>query len=214
LFHKWAEDLGNNKPYGSWGNGGAMRISPCGYLNEGWDSISKIVKRITSVTHNTEEAITGALAITECIYRAKETQSKEIIKFYASKYYPELKEILKNFDDIKLEFECSTNGTVPYAIAAFLKSDDFESCLRNAVLLGGDTDTIAAMSCAIAEPFYKEIPIPIMSKALSLLPDEFLLALNNFYSKYYNANCLYIENLKVFAYSAIKRVTRYLDAVG
>lgn len=205
LFHKWAESFGEITPYGSWGNGGAMRISPVSYLPYKWEQIADKVRYITNVTHNTEEAITGALAISECIYRSKETESKEIVKFYASKYYPELKGIVNNFDSIKLDFDCSTKGTVPYAIAAFLKSDDFESCLRNAVLLGGDTDTISAMACSIAESFYKEIPVKIVSQALCYLPDEFLRLLNYFYSQYYNKNYLYIEDLKSFAYSAAKR---------
>lgn len=165
--------------YDSWGNGSAMRVSYIGYTAKSIEECLEKAKLSALPTHNHEEGVKGAQAIALAIHLAK-TESKETIK----------KEIEKRFDydlDRKLEdirpeysFDVSCQGSVPEAIIAFLESTDFESALYNAITLGGDSDTQAAMAGGIAEAFYKEIPDWMAEKAFKIIPDEFKMILKDY----------------------------------
>ena len=158
-FKDWVLTSKTHEPYNSCGNGSAMRISPVAYVCNSLEEVKIVSKAVTEVTHNHIEGIKGAEAIAVSIYLARTNKSKEYIKEYIIKhYYPELREMTykKLIEHYDVSVTCQ--GTVPEAICCFLESEDFEYALRSAISIGGDTDTIACMTCAIAEAYYKNIP--------------------------------------------------------
>ena len=146
------------KPYGSWGNGAAMRISPVGFAFQTVDDVLDEAEKSASATHNHKEGIRGAQATALAVFLARQGQSKENIR----------KEIEDRFDyDLShsldairptYSFDVSCQGTVPVAIRAFLESESYEDAIRNAISVGGDSDTIAAITGGIALAYYKEMP--------------------------------------------------------
>lgn len=148
-FFDWLKNR-EMKPYQSCGNGSAMRISPVGWFANSKEEVKKYCNIVTKVTHNHPEGVKGAYVCAMCIYLLRNKATKEDIKKFASKYYNlnyTLKPTLKHGLEI-----CQV--TVPDAIKCFLESKSFEDCLRKAVSLGGDSDTLADIACSIAEPFY------------------------------------------------------------
>lgn len=162
----------NSEPYNSYGNGSAMRISPCGWFAKNEEEVRKYSYNITSVTHNHPDAINGALVVSMCIYYARMNKSKDDIKRYVEQYY----NLQYNYKDLvnNYKFDISCKGSVPVAIYCFLISCDFEDCLRTTVSIGGDTDTLCAISCSIAEAFYKKINNKIVQKTLKLIKDPLI----------------------------------------
>lgn len=160
------------KPYNSFGNGAAMRVSPCAYAAKSLKEAIDLTIAVTSVTHNHPEGLKGALATTTAIYMAKDGYSiSEIGDIIHSNFYKmdfTLDEIRESYD-----FDSTCQGSVPQAIMAFLESADFEDAIRNAVSIGGDSDTIAAITGSIAEAYYG-IPREIREKALGFLDDRLL----------------------------------------
>lgn len=159
------------KPYNSFGNGSAMRVSACAWLFDDLESVIQYAKMSAEVTHNHPEGIKGAEAVAAAVFLAKQKHSKEEIKNYIEdNYYPlniKLNEIRQIY-----HFDVTCQGTVPQAIIAFLESESFEDAIRNAVSLGGDSDTLAAITGSIAEAYYG-IPKDIQEKAMGYL-DVFL----------------------------------------
>lgn len=159
------------KPYNSFGNGSAMRVSACAWLFDDLESVIQYAKMSAEVTHNHPEGIKGAEAVAAAVFLAKNKHSKEEIKKYIEdNYYPlnmKLNEIRQIY-----HFDVTCQGTVPQAIIAFLESESFEDAIRNAVSLGGDSDTLAAITGSIAEAYYG-IPKDIQEKAMGYL-DVFL----------------------------------------
>lgn len=180
-FISW---LKNEKIGDSYGNGAAMRISSIAYFYDDLNYILKKTEEATIPSHNNQEAIIGAQAVTTAIYLARNNYSKEEIK----------NELIERFNlnlDFSLEelqqnyrFSSRTNESIPQAIYCFLVSNSFEDCLRKSLSIGGDSDTIAAISCSIAEAFYG-IPDNIKNKALTYLPEKYKLVLDKFYSIIY-----------------------------
>lgn len=162
----------HSEPYNSYGNGSAMRISPCGWFAKSEEEVRQYSYNITSVTHNHPDAITGALVVSMCIYYARMNKSKEDIKCYVEQYY----NLQYNYQDLvdNYKFDISCKGSVPIAIYCFLISNDFEDCLRTTVSIGGDTDTLCAISCSIAEAFYKKINNQIIQETLKLIKDPLI----------------------------------------
>ena len=160
------------KPYGSYGNGSAMRISSIPYLAKDKDEMLAMVKKATEVTHNHPEALKGAEAVAVSIWEAIHGADKETIRsIIHNDYYP----IDFSIDDIRetYEFHVDCSQSVPQAIEAFLESSDFEDAIRLAISLGGDSDTIACIAGSIAAPYYG-VPDWMALKALWHL-DETLL---------------------------------------
>ena len=171
----------DSKAYNSCGNGSAMRVSACGFFGKTEKETEEYAKKVTEVTHNHPEGMKGAIVTAMCIYYARMKKSKEFIKKYVSKYYD------LNFDYEELR-STYTHGpeicqvTVPQAIYCFLISKDFEDCVRTTISIGGDCDTTAAISCAIAEAYYG-IPEDIKKQALTYLPQEMIDVINRFYAE-------------------------------
>ena len=170
-FIRWV--LGNeNKPYNSFGNGAAMRVSPIGWIANSEEEVKRLSYNITSVTHNHPEGLKGAEVCAMCVYYARIGKSKEFIKDYVSKYY----NLDFNYENLvqNYYFNETCQETVPQAIYCFLISKDFEDCLKTTISIGGDCDTSAAISCAIAEAYYKYIPDYILDRAYKIIPSDVL----------------------------------------
>ena len=170
----------NPKPYNSWGNGSAMRVSPIGWFFDTIEDVLEQAKKSAEVSHNHPEGIKGAQAVAAAVYLARNGKSKNEIKEYISHNFSY--DLDRTIDEIRpiYKFDVSCQGSVPEAIIAFLESSDFENAIRLAISIGGDSDTIACITGAIAEAYYKEIPNDIIEKVLELLPEDLLFNLNEF----------------------------------
>lgn len=172
----------NPTPYNSWGNGAAMRVSSVGFAAKSIEEAKKLSKTVTEVTHNHPEGLKGAEAISVAIYMARNGKSKDEIKQYMQenyyKYDAIVEELQKNY-----KFDISTQGSVPPALECFYESTDFEDCIRNAISIGGDSDTIGAIVGGLAEAYYG-IPEEIKNSALKYLPVEFVEIIEEFEGKY------------------------------
>jgi type I restriction enzyme M protein len=174
------------QPYNSFGNGAAMRISPVAYLGRTEKEIQRLSETVTGVSHNHAEGLKGAEATATAIFMARCGSSKSDIRNRISgKYYP----LDFTLDGIKDSYRFTTDcqATVPQAIAAFLESTSFEDAIRNAVSLGGDSDTLAAIAGAIAEAYYG-IPEGIKEQALTYFDEELLSVYEEWvpFIKWYN----------------------------
>ena len=152
-FYRWIyESL--PMPYNSWGNGAAMRVSPVAYYAKSEEEVKKLANIVTCVTHNHPEAMLGAEITAMCIYKCLHGASKDDIKAYVLPFYPQIAHF--DYENLKktYSFNETCRNTVPQAIFCFLISENFEDCLRTSVSIGGDTDTLCAISCAIAEAYY------------------------------------------------------------
>ena len=151
-------------PYNSWGNGSAMRCSACGWVASSLSEAEDLAKRSAEITHNHPEGIKGAQAVAAAIWMARHNATKAEIHDYITSHFQY--DLSKDCDDIRSEyyFDVSCQGTIPQAIIAFMDSYDYESAIRLAVSLGGDSDTLTCITGAIAEAYYKEIPEPIIAE--------------------------------------------------
>ena len=164
------------RPYGSFGNGSAMRVSPCGDVAATLDEALELARQSAEVTHNHPEGIKGAQAVAAAIYLARAGESRDGIRSYIEQhFYP----LAQTVDEIRprYRFDETCQGTVPQAITAFLESVSFEDALRTAVSLGGDCDTLTDITCAIAWPFYArngldDMMVRLRDEALALLHDD------------------------------------------
>ena len=170
----------DNKPYNSWGNGSAMRVSPIGYFFDSLEETLKAAKQSAEVTHNHPEGIKGAQATAAAIYLARTGKTKQEIKEYIESNFNY--DLSRRIDDIRLiySFDVSCQGSVPESIIAFLESEDFESAIRLAISLGGDSDTIACITGSIAHAFYKEIDEELIIEIRERLPMEMLEIIDQF----------------------------------
>ena len=145
------------KPYNSYGNGAAMRVSPVGWIANNETEVKLLSKAVTEVTHNHEEGIKGAEATAMCIYLARIGKDKEFIRNYIKEnYYVDIDNY--DYDDLlaNYRFDVTCQGTVPVAIYCFLISNNFEDCLRTVISVGGDSDTVSAICMSIAEAYYQD----------------------------------------------------------
>ena len=168
----------NPRPYGSWGNGAAMRVSPCAWAAKTMDEALMLSDLVTGISHNHPEGLKGARAITAAVWLARHGSTKQAIRQHIEdNYYP----LNFTLDEIRPAycFDVSCQGSVPQAIEAFLESTDFEDAIRNAVSIGGDSDTIAAMAGSIAEPFYgitagqREMVLPFLDAQQTAILNAF-----------------------------------------
>jgi ADP-ribosyl-[dinitrogen reductase] hydrolase len=179
MFKKWIQEP-NPEPYNSYGNGSGMRVSPVAYWFDTLEEVLTEAEASASVTHNHIEGIKGAQAIAAAVFMARKGQSKAEIKAYISEKFGY--NLDRTLDEIRptYVFDVTCQGSVPEAIIAFLESNDFEDCIRRAISIGGDTDTIAAMAGGIAEAFYGGVPTHIYDEVLSRLPAEMIKVLSDF----------------------------------
>lgn len=189
-FKKWlASD--SLMPYNSYGNGSAMRVSPIGSAFSDIARVEEEAARSAVVTHNHPEGIKGAQCVAAAVFLAGHNRSKEDILTYVSHRFeyddPSYRFHLgRTLDEIGTEwgiFE-SCQDTVPVALTLFFESADYEDCIRRAVRLGGDTDTLASIAGGIAQAFYGIIPSPIIENARTRLVPEFLDVVDDFTRRY------------------------------
>lgn len=180
-FRHWMyED--DPQPYNSFGNGAAMRVSGCGYAANSMDEAKKLARLVTAVTHNHPEGLKGAEATAVAVYMARIGSSMmEIRDYINANYYP----MDFTLADIRAEytFDVTCQGSVPQALQAFFESTSFEDAIRNAISLGGDSDTIAAITGGIAEAYYG-VPTSIRKHALTFLDERLLGILVEFENIY------------------------------
>jgi ADP-ribosylglycohydrolase len=178
-FRKW---INIPVPYNSFGNGAAMRISPVGYFFAPSDELVCASDFVTSVSHDHPEGLKGARAIAEAGSMAWRGATKAQIRAFVSGLGYDLD---FTCDSIRASnwFDETCQKTVPQAVVCFLESEDFESAIRLAVSIGGDSDTIAAIAGGLAEAFYQEIPEAMVSEARARLPLEMLAVVDKFYLK-------------------------------
>lgn len=181
MFRQWIYSK-NNEPYNSYGNGSAMRVSSIGWIFDSLCDVEKYAEISASVTHNHIEGIKGAKAIASCIFLARKKYSKQYIKEYIENKYNY--DLNKTCDQIRPDYsrKVSCQESVPQAIICFLDASDFEDTLKNAISLGGDSDTLGAMSGSIAQAYFG-IPPKIAHKTLSYLDPlerKILVRFNNY----------------------------------
>ncbi len=169
-FRQWILTR-DREPYFSWGNGSAMRVSAAGWLYDDMHKTRLIAAWTAEVTHNHPAGIMGAEAIASAVYLARTGSSKDEIKQYIETEFGY--DLGRTCDGIRpgYRFDVSCNGSVPEAIIAFLEGTDFEDCIRNAISLGGDSDTIGAMTGAIAEAFFG-VPDDLKQECDKRLPED------------------------------------------
>lgn len=170
-FRQWLVN-DDPQPYNSFGNGSAMRVSPVAWAFNTVEDVLREAERSAAVTHNHPEGIKGAQAVALAIYRARTGAAKDAIKEEIETRFGY--DLSRRLDDIRQVYvwDVTCQGSVPESILAFLESNDFESAIRNAISLGGDADTMAAISGSIAEAFYDGVPEDIASEILKRIPAE------------------------------------------
>lgn len=186
-FFKWLTHDTPAPPYNSWGNGSAMRVSAVGFAYNDLDTVLKKAEKTAVVTHNHPEGIKGAQATAAAIFLARTGKNKAEIKAYIEQKFGY--DLDFTLDEIRptFPFDESCQGTVPQSIIAFLESTDYDSAIRLAISLGGDSDTIACITGGIAIAFYKEMSQVIVDKirreylppAFVTIIDQFDLVFNN-----------------------------------
>lgn len=183
LFQHWLQSS-EPKPYGSYGNGSAMRVSGCAYAGQSLEEVKAFSQAVTEVTHNHPEGIKGAEAVAGAIFMARTGSNLKAIRSWIDQNYYAMDFTL---DEIRgrgnTDFKATCQETVPQALVAFFESKDFEDAIRNAISLGGDSDTIAAMTGSVAEVYYG-VPQPIRKKALSFLDSRLKGILHDFEETY------------------------------
>ena len=182
-FYHWLHTE-DPQPYNSWGNGSAMRVSPVGFAFSSEEEVLQHAKMTAEVTHNHPEGIKGAQATALAIFLARMSTGKKEIRSRISERFNY--DLNLTVDEIRptYSFDISCQGTVPEAIISFLDSDSYEDAIRNAVSLGGDSDTLACITGGIAEAFYGGVPDDIGKEAMDRLPSDLLGIVDNFCQKY------------------------------
>ena len=167
-FRRWARSP-RPTPYGSYGNGSAMRVSPIAWYYDSLDVVLEEAQRSAEMTHNHPEGLRGAQAVAGAVFVARNGVDKMQLRSFIEDSFAY--DLSGSIDEIRPDygFDVSCQGSVPYAILAFLESTDFEDAIRNAVSLGGDSDTQACIAGSIAEAYYGEVPTKIAEKALARL---------------------------------------------
>jgi ADP-ribosylglycohydrolase len=182
-FHDWALSDAP-APYSSWGNGAAMRISPAAYAYDTLDEVLLRSEHFTALTHNHPEGVKGGQATAAAIFIARKGGSKtDICHFIEDSFGYDLS---RTVDEIRstYDFDESCQGTVPEALTCLLAASDFEDAIRNAISIGGDSDTLACITCAVAEPLFGGVPEPIAQVVLGKLDHHLRVVTTDFIAKY------------------------------
>ncbi len=172
------------QPYNSWGNGSAMRVSPVGLAFSTEEEVLHQAEKTAEISHNHPEGIKGAQATALAVFLARTVHDKEKIRKQIRQRLGY--DLDREVDDIRptYTFDVSCQGTVPEAIIAFLDSQSYEDAIRNAISLGGDSDTLACITGGIAEAFYGAVPSHIQIKVKEFLTPDLWEITENFCRKY------------------------------
>lgn len=179
MFFRWLFSRELLPAYNSFGNGSAMRVSPCGFYAQTLDEALLLAKQSAEVTHNHPEGIKGAQSVAAAIYLAKTSNTKDIIKEYIEQNFGY--DLSRTCDEIRrvYKFNETCQETCPEAIIAFLESHDYESAIRLGISLGGDSDTIGAITGGIAAAYYG-VPDSIIEDVKRFIPYEFIDIIEKF----------------------------------
>lgn len=183
MFRQWITES-TRLPYNSFGNGSAMRVSPVGFAYETLSETLDQAAATAAVTHNHPEGIKGAQAVATVMFMARNGSDKETIKNFITETFNY--DLSKSIDEIRpdYKFNPSCQGSVPQAIQCFLESSDYESAIRLAISIGGDSDTIACIVGGMASAYYKHIPQEIIDFVYGLIPEEYKKLIEEFDSKF------------------------------
>lgn len=173
----------NPQPYDSWANGSAMRVSPVAWVGNNLEEVQKLAYSSSIVSHDHPEGIKGALSTADAIYLARTGSSKKEIKEHIENEYGY--DLSRSLDEIRpfYSFDVSCKGSVPESIICFLEGTDFEDTVRNAVSLGGDADTQAAIAGSIASAYW-DVPDEIYDRTVNILDENLLKVFNKFQDKF------------------------------
>jgi ADP-ribosylglycohydrolase len=182
-FLRWAVASGMG-PYNSFGNGSAMRVSPVAWAFDSQDDVLREAARTAECTHNHPEGIKGAQATALAVFLARNGEDKESIRRRVGDRFGY--DLSRTVDEIRpgYSFDVTCQGSVPEAIIAFLDSHSYEDALRNAVSLGGDSDTQACIAGAVAEAYYKDIPTEFLRQIRTHLTEDLWDATVRFYRRH------------------------------
>lgn len=188
FFRQWLR-ADDPRPYGSYGNGSAMRVSPLGWAFDTLEAVLEEAKRSAAVTHDHPEGIRGARAAAGCVFLARRGASKEELRRFVEdtigyRLDRTLAELRPGY-----RFDETCQGSVPEAITAFLESMSYEDAVRKAVSLGGDADTQACIAGGIAEAFYGGVPEAIWNETLGRLTCEMGSVVARFYQRFGLPHC-------------------------
>jgi ADP-ribosylglycohydrolase len=182
-FAKWCLQ-GGGEPYGSWGNGSAMRVSPVGWAYDTLEEVLQKAEESAVATHSHPEGIKGAQAVAGAIFWARTGSTKEEIRRALQKRFGY--DLGRTLEEIRPEyhFDVSCQGSVPEALVAFFESRDVEDAVRKAVSLGGDSDTQACIAGSVAEAFYRDIPFGLVAEVWKRLHETLQNTVRSFYQRY------------------------------
>jgi ADP-ribosylglycohydrolase len=185
-FIKWAGSL-QTSAYGSWGNGSAMRVSPVGHAFNTLDEVLLFAKNSAEVTHNHPEGIKGAQAVGAAVFLARSKRTKADIREYVERTFGY--DLGISLDEIRhtYRFDVSCQGSVPQAIRAFLEADSYEDCVRRAISIGGDSDTIACIAGGIAHAYYGKLPKKIEFELFARIDADMERAIDEFVARFPSA---------------------------
>lgn len=181
-FFDWLLQGEKAKPYNSWGNGSAMRVSPAGWLYDSVERTREVARATAVVSHNHPEGVKGAEATAAAIYLARTGNTKDEIKEYIESEFEY--DLDRTIDEIRPQFQMyeDCQRTVPESVIGFLEGMDYEDTVRNVVSLGGDTDTTGAIAGSIAEAFFG-IPENLILECNQRLEPDMMKVIENFYNE-------------------------------
>jgi ADP-ribosylglycohydrolase len=182
-FYRWVWSA-DNEPYGSFGNGSAMRVSPVGFAYDSVEDVLQQAKKTAAVTHNHPEGIKGAQATALAIFLARAGEEKTAIRKEITQRF--CYDLNRTVDEIRpaYDFDVTCQGSVPESIIAFLESSSWEDAVRKSISLGGDSDTMACITGGIAQAYYKKISASITDDVRDKLPADLRAVLDEFNTKY------------------------------
>ena len=182
-FNRWLKDI-YARPYNSYGNGSAMRVSPVGWACNSLEETLETARISAVLTHNHVEGIKGAQATAACVFLARVGDSKDDIRTFVSSNFGY--NLNRSIESIRptYSFKPSCQETVPESIMAFLESTSYEDAIRKAISLGGDADTMGSITGAIAAAYYKEIPKLLVDFCMRKLPKDISQVLSDFELKF------------------------------
>jgi ADP-ribosylglycohydrolase len=182
-FRDWARS-DDRRPYNSFGNGSAMRVSPVGYACETLGEALAVARTTAEVTHDHPEGVKGAQATAAAVFLARIGSRKEEIREFVERTFGY--DLGRPLDEIRptFGFNVSCQGTVPPALRAFLESHDYEHAVRLAVSLGGDADTLACITGGVAQAYYGGVPAPIREQAIDRLDDRLRAVVEEFEARF------------------------------